>query len=47
MLCDYFGFALLQLNSYLYYHNKTTAEFNWLSFAAYGNGILHYEWKIL
>ena len=44
--------CILYLNliaTYLYYCNKifiTTAEFNRLSSAAYGNGILHYEWKI-
>ena len=45
-----FLFDLLQLNGYLYYHNKifiTTAKFNGLSSAAYGNGLLYSEWKIL
>ena len=42
-------FAVSYLN-YLYYCNKifiTTAEFNGLSSAAYGNGIAHSEQKIL
>ena len=37
-------------NSYLYYCNKlfiTTAEFNGLSSAIYGNGIVYFERKIL
>ena len=35
---------------YTSYHNKifiTTVEFNGLSYAAYRNRILHFEWKIL
>ena len=38
------------LKNYLYYYNKifiTTAEFNGLSSAGYGNGIVHSERKIL
>ena len=46
-------FSLLYHNlttTYLDYHNKvfiTTAEFNGLSSAAYGNGIVHFKLKIL
>ena len=43
-------FAVSYLNNYLYYCNKifiTTAAFNGLSSAAYGNGIANSERKIL
>ena len=43
-------FLSLLYHNYLYYHNNiftTTAAFNGLSSAVYGNGILHSEWKIL
>ena len=39
-------FLACLLNNYLYYYNKifiTTAEFKGLSFAAYGNGLVHSE----
>ena len=45
-----FVFVLSLLYNHLYYHNKsfiTTAEFNGLSSAAYGIGILRFERKIL
>ena len=43
-------FVASSLNNYLYYCNKifiTTAEFNGLSSATYGNEIVHLEQKIL
>ena len=49
-IADFTVFALSSLNNYSYYHNKiflTTVEFNGLYSAAYKNGILHSEWKIL
>ena len=46
---EYVNFLSL-LYHYLHYHHKifiTTAEFDGLSSAAYGDGILHSKWKTL